>query len=145
MRRYRHTKSPPTVHYDTSSSISAMSEGHMSVSHDPDDLRDASRERLLAEIGRLNHQYQLHQLPELERRLAQKEMELLQNRDFVRGLMAENGELQNRLVKQHNELHREIRKKNNQLEQLKKSSTWKIGRLMMTPVRLFRRVLKSLG
>jgi len=122
-----------------------MSEGQLSVSRDPDDLRDASRERLLAEIGRLNHQYQLHKIPELQQRLAQLEMELLQNRDFVRGLMAEIGELQVRLAKQHRDLHREVRKKNNQLEQLKKSSTWKIGRLMMTPVRLLRRIQKSIG
>jgi chromosome segregation ATPase len=122
-----------------------MSEGQLSVSHDPDDLRDASRERLLAEIGRLNHQYQLHRLPELQQRLSRLEMELLQNRDYVRGLMAEIGELQDRLAKQHRDLHREVRKKNNQIDQLKKSATWRIGRLLMTPVRLLRRILKSLG
>ncbi|MFM8866744.1 MAG: hypothetical protein ACKOFZ_00400 [Ilumatobacteraceae bacterium] len=122
-----------------------MSEGQLSVSHDPDDLRDASRERLLAEIGRLNHQYQLHRLPEMQQRLSRLEMELLQNRDYVRGLMAEIGELQDRLAKQHRDLHREVRKKNNQIDQLKKSATWRIGRLLMTPVRLLRRILKSLG
>lgn len=122
-----------------------MSEGQLSVSRDPDDLRDASRERLLAEIGRLNHQYQLHRLPEIQQRLAQIEMELLQNRDYVRGLMAEIGELQDRLSKQHRDLHREIRRKSHQLEQLKKSATWRIGRLVMAPVRLLRRLLKLIG
>jgi|GEM_PF-1215986 Mg2+ and Co2+ transporter CorA len=121
-----------------------MSEGQLSVSHDPDDLRDASRERLLAEIGRLNHQYQLHRVPEMQQRLSQIEMELLQNRDYVRGLMAEIGELQDQLAKQHRDLHREVRRKNNQLEQLKKSATWRVGRLIMTPIRILRRMLKLL-
>lgn len=137
MRRYRHTYSPPTERHDTSSSISAMSEGHMSVSHDPDDLRDASRERLLAEIGRLNHQYQLHQLPELQQRLAQMEMELLHNRDFVRGLMAENGELKARLDTHQRELRRKTRK----LNELQTTMTWKLGSVLLLPVRVLRRIL----
>ena len=109
-----------------------MSEGHMSVSHDPDDLRDASRERLLAEIGRLNHQYQLHQLPELQQRLAQMEMELLRNRDYVRGLMAENGELKARL--------KDTQKRLRHASKLQETMTWKLGRMAMLPVRILRRI-----
>ena len=109
----------------------------MSVSHDPDDLRDASRERLLAEIGRLNHQYQLHQLPELQQRLAQMEMELLHNRDFVRGLMAENGELKARLDTHQRELRRKTRK----LNELQTTMTWKLGSVLLLPVRVLRRIL----
>jgi hypothetical protein len=109
-----------------------MPEGHLSVSHDPDDLRDASRERLLAEIGRLNHQYQLHRLPELQQRLAQMEMELIRNRDFVRGLMAENGELKARL--------KETQKRLRQASRLQETMTWKLGRLLMLPIRVVRRI-----
>lgn len=109
----------------------------MSVSHDPDDLRDASRERLLAEIGRLNHQYQLHRLPELQQRLAQMEMELLHNRDYVRGLMAENGELKSRLDAQQ----RELRRKTRRLNEIQKTMTWKLGSMLMIPIRLLRRIV----
>ena len=114
-----------------------MSEGQLSVSHDPDDLRDASRERLLAEIGRLNHQYQLHRLPEMQQRLAQIEMELLQNRDYVRGLLAEIGELKARLEGQQ----RELRRKTRRLNEIHKTMTWRLGSAMMFPVRVARRIL----
>jgi hypothetical protein len=117
-----------------------MSEGHTSVSHDPDDLRDASRERLLAEIGRLNHLYQLQQLPELQQRLARMEMELLQNRDYVRGLMAENGELKARMDAQQRELQRELRRKTRKLDEVRKTMTWRLGSTLMLPVRIFRRI-----
>lgn len=114
-----------------------MSEGQLSVSRDPDDLRDASRERLLAEIGRLNHQYQLHRLPELQQRLAQLEMELMQNRDYVRGILAENGELRARL----DVAQREARRKSRRLDELQKTMTWRIGSAALFPVRLARRIL----
>ena len=123
--------------FTTSSSICSMSEGQLSVSHDADDLRDASRERLLAEIGRLNHQYQLHRLPEMQQRLAQIEMELLQNRDYVRGLLAEIGELKARLEGQQ----RELRRKTRRLNEIHKTMTWRLGSAMMFPVRVARRIL----
>ncbi len=115
-----------------------MSDGHVAISRDPDDLRDASRERLLAEIGRLHHQYDINNVPALLQRLAQIEMELLQNRDYVRGLSAEVGELQARLDAAHRQLH-QARQETKRLQQ---SRTWKIGRMVLSPVRAVRRLLK---
>ena len=64
----------------------------------PSDLRDASRERLLAEIGLRQHRYDIgpgdlqNQIIRLNRELAESEMRLLQARDFARGCAAELGE-----------------------------------------------------
>ena len=115
-----------------------MSDGHVAISRNPDDLRDASRERLLAEIGRLHHQYDINNIPALLQRLAEIEMELLQNRDYVRGLSAEVGELTARLHAANRQLH-QARQETKRLQQ---SRTWKIGRMMLLPVRVLRRLLK---
>ena len=114
--------------------MSVMSDGHVAISRNPDDLRDASRERLLAEIGRLHHQYDINNVPALQQRLAQMEMELLQNRDYVRGLSAEVGELKARLEVANRRVH--------QLSRVYQTRTWKIGRMVLLPVRTFRRLLK---
>ena len=111
-----------------------MSDGHVAISRNPDDLRDASRERLLAEIGRLHHQYDINNVPALQQRLAQMEMELLQNRDYVRGLSAEVGELKARLEVANRRVH--------QLSRVYQTRTWKIGRMVLLPVRALRRLLK---
>ena len=111
-----------------------MSDGPVAISRNPDDLRDASRERLLAEIGRLHHQYDINNVPAMQQRLAQMEMELLQNRDYVRGLSAEVGELKARLQ----DANRRIK----QLSRVYDTRTWKIGRAVMLPVRVLRRLLK---
>ena len=115
-----------------------MSDGHVAISRNPDDLRDASRERLLAEIGRLHHQYDINNIPALLQRLAQMEMELLQNRDYVRGLSAEVGELQARL----NAAHRHLHQARQETKRLQQSRTWKIGRMVLLPVRVLRRIVK---
>jgi hypothetical protein len=58
-----------------------------------DELRDASRERLLAEIGALQHQYDISNQHQLLGRVRELEMALLQSRDYSMGLSAEVGEL----------------------------------------------------
>ena len=74
----------------------------------PADLRDASRERLLAEIGLLQHQFSLTEpgqlyakiieleknIDQMKRELADTEMRVLQARDYARGCAAELGEAQ---------------------------------------------------
>jgi DNA repair ATPase RecN len=117
-----------------------MSDGHVAISRNPDDLRDASRERLLAEIGRLHHQYEINikNMPALLQHVAELEMELLQNRDYVRGLSAEVGELTARLHAANRQLH-QARQETKRLQQ---SRTWKIGRMILLPVRVLRRLLK---
>ena len=58
-----------------------------------DELRDASRERLLAEIGALQHQYDISNQHQLLGRVRELEMALLQSRDYSMGLSAVVGEL----------------------------------------------------
>ena len=115
-----------------------MSDGPVAISRNPDDLRDASRERLLAEIGRLHHQYDINNVPAMQQRLAQMEMELLQNRDYVRGISAEVGELKANLAVAMRQLHRARQEQ----KRLLQTRTWKIGRAVLLPVRVLRRLLK---
>jgi len=116
----------------------------------PADLRDASRERLLAEIGLLQHQYSLTdsarlqtQIIQLERELADSKMRLLQARDYARGCAAELGEAQINFATHQQLADRQViqaRKKN---QAIYASRTWKIGRLVMLPSRIVRRLLKA--
>jgi len=116
----------------------------------PADLRDASRERLLAEIGLLQHQYSLTdsarlqtQIIQLERELADSKMRLLQARDYARGCAAELGEAQINFATHQQLADRQViqaRKKN---QAIYASRTWKMGRLVMLPSRIVRRILKA--
>jgi len=116
----------------------------------PADLRDASRERLLAEIGLLQHQYSLTdsarlqtQIIQLERELADSKMRLLQARDYARGCAAELGEAQINFATHQQLADRQViqaRKKN---QAIYATPTWKMGRLMMLPARILRRILKG--
>jgi hypothetical protein len=116
----------------------------------PSDLRDASRERLLAEIGVLQHRFSLTdsaqlqaQIDVLKRELADSEMRVLQARDYARGCAAELGEAQANFVLHQqlaDRLVRQARKKN---QAIYATRTWKLGRLIMLPARIVRRILKG--
>ena len=123
----------------------------------PADLRDASRERLLAEIGLLQHQHSLTDAAQLEsqiaqlknqidntkRALADSEMRVLQARDYARGCAAELGEAQANFAIHQQLADRQViqaRKKN---QAIYATPTWKMGRLMMLPARILRRILKA--
>jgi len=113
----------------------------------PSDLRDASRERLLAEIGSLQHHYGLakleSQIVQLKRELADTEMRVLQARDYARGCAAELGEAQANFAIHQQLADRQViqaRKKN---QAIYATPTWKMGRLMMLPARILRRILKG--
>ena len=115
----------------------------------PSDLRDASRERLLAEIGLLQHRYSLTdaaqldlQIIQLKRELADSEMRLLQARDYARGCAAELGEAKAGFASHISEANRKVRQARKQIADLHASRTWKLGRLIMLPARIARRVLK---
>lgn len=113
------------------------------------DLRDASRERLLAEIGLLQHQFSLTDaaqlevhIAQLERMLADSEMRVLQARDYARGCAAELGEAQANFAIHQQLADRQViqaRKKN---QAIYATRTWKLGRLIMLPARIARRILK---
>ena len=104
-----------------------------------DELRDASRERLLAEIGALRHQYEVSNQQQLVGRVRELEMALLQSRDYSMGLSAEVGELRaaNLLVQRNNQKLRKT------IEGFHASWTWRAGRVVMLPVRILKRILKA--
>ena len=115
----------------------------------PSDLRDASRERLLSEIGLLQHQYSLTdaaqldlQIVQLKRELADSEMRLLLARDYARGCAAELGEARAAFAFDQQVAKRQLNQARREITNLHASRTWKLGRLIMLPVRIARRVLK---
>ena len=111
----------------------------------PAHLKDASRERLLAEIGTIQHQFRISEVPELrtevarlngvindlDRRINDLTTQLIHSRDYAMGKAAELGEL-----------HIHVAELQQQLKRAHESTTWKLGRLAMTPVRLVKRVLR---
>ena len=115
----------------------------------PADLRDASRERLLAEIGLLQHQYNigpgnLHaQITQLKQELADSEMRVLQARDYARGCAAELGEAQANFALHQQLADRQVRQARKKIHELQSTRTWKMGRMMMLPARMLRRILKA--
>ena len=115
----------------------------------PSDLRDASRERLLAEIGLLQHRYDIgpgdlqNQIIRLNRELAESEMRLLQARDFARGCAAELGEAKANFAIHQQLADRQVRQARKKTQGIYATRTWKMGRLMMLPARMLRRILKA--
>ena len=110
-----------------------------------DDLRDASRERLLAEIGTLKHQYDVSGVVQIsadfhaaQARIAELEMSLLHSRDFARGAAAEVGELRANLA----DAERRAHQARQQLKRTLETRTWKIGNMMLLPVRIARRIVR---
>jgi hypothetical protein len=115
----------------------------------PSDLRDASRERLLAEIGLLQHQYDIGpgnlqaQIEVLKRELADSEMRVLQARDYARGCAAELGEAQANFAIHQQLADRQVRQARKKNQAIYATRTWKLGRLIMLPARIARRILKG--
>ncbi len=114
------------------------------------DLRDASRERLLAEIGVLQHRFSLTdsaqlqtQIDVLRRELADSEMRVLQARDYARGCAAELGEAQANFVLHQQLADRQVRQARKKARDIYATRTWKMGRLVMLPARIARRILKA--
>ena len=110
-----------------------------------DDLRDASRERLLAEIGTLKHQCDISGINQMasdfhaaQARIAELEMSLLHSRDFARGAAAEVGELRANLA----DAERKAHQARQQLKRTLETRTWKIGNMMLFPVRIARRIVR---
>jgi hypothetical protein len=116
----------------------------------PSDLRDASRERLLAEIGVLQHRFSLTdsaqlqaQIEVLKRELADSEMRVLQARDYARGCAAELGEAQANFAIHQQLADRQVRQARKKNQAIYATRTWKLGRLIMLPARVARRILKG--
>ena len=135
--------------------IFAMSSSVTRV-EDPLDLHDASRERLLAEIGMLQHQHSLTdagrlqtqivqletEIDQLKGELADAEMKLLHARDYARGCAAELGEARTFFEIHIADANRKIRQAQKKNQQIYATRTWKMGRLVMLPFRIVRRIIK---
>ena len=159
---------------------------------DPLDLRDASRERLLAEIGLLQHRYSLTdpgrlesrirelesqlessenlqvaehnaqetehaaqvirydaqvakhdaQVIQLKKELDELKMSLLHTRDYARGCAAELGEARTFFEIHIADADRKVRQARKKNQDIYATRTWKIGRLVMLPIRIVRRIIK---
>jgi hypothetical protein len=105
-----------------------------------DELRDATRERLLAEIGTLRHQYDISNQAQLVGRIRELEMALLQSRDYSMGLSAEVGEMR----AANAVLAKKIAQQKATLDRTFASRTWRLGYLLLTPLRVAKRVVKAL-
>ena len=152
---------------------------------DPLDLHDASRERLLAEIGLLQHRYSLTdpgrlesrireleaqlgssenlrvaehdaqetehdaqvtqndtQVTELQNEIDELKMSLLHVRDYARGCAAELGEARTFFETHIADADRKVRLARKKNQQIYATRTWKMGRLVMLPIRIVRRIIK---
>ena len=152
---------------------------------DPLDLHDASRERLLAEIGLLQHRYSLTdpgrlesrirelesqlessenlqvaehnaqetehaaqvtqndtQVTELQNEIDELKMSLLHVRDYARGCAAELGEARTFFEIHIADTDRKVRQARKKNQQIYATRTWKMGRLVMLPIRIVRRIVK---
>ena len=138
---------------------------------DPLDLHDASRERLLAEIGLLQHRYSLTdpgrlearireleaqlesaedlrvaqhdaQVAQLKKELDDLKMSLLHTRDYARGCAAELGEARTFFEIHIADADRKIRQARKKNQEIYATRTWKMGRLVMLPIRIVRRIIK---
>ena len=138
---------------------------------DPLDLQDASRERLLAEIGLLQHRYSLTdpgrlearirelesqlessenlqvaqhdaQVAQLKKELDDLKMSLLHTRDYARGCAAELGEARTFFEIHIADADRKVRQARKKNQQIYATRTWKMGRLVMLPIRIVRRIIK---
>jgi hypothetical protein len=94
------------------------------------DLRDASRERLLTEIGMLRQQQGISHVAQMKR-------EVLASRDAVYGMSAELGELRAQLKRDVKNAHNSARMN------MMQTPTWKIGKFVMIPVRMIKRLLRK--
>ena len=94
------------------------------------DLRDASRERLLTEIGMLRQQQGVSHVAQMKR-------EVLASRDAVYGMSAELGELRAQLKRDVKNAHNSARMN------MMQTPTWKIGKFVMIPVRVIKRLLRK--
>jgi hypothetical protein len=78
----------------------------------------------------------------LKRELADSEMRVLQARDYAQGCAAELGEAQANFVLHQQLADRQVRQARKKARDIYATRTWKIGRLVMLPARIARRILK---
>ena len=94
------------------------------------DLRDASRERLLTEIGMLRKETQFAEFQVFKKKY---EQEILSSRDAIIGMSAEIGELK----AQHRVEVQNVRRS------MMQTPTWRAGSLVLKPLNLMKKLLRK--
>ena len=94
------------------------------------DLRDASRERLLTEIGMLRKETQFAEFQTFKTKY---EQEILSSRDAIIGMSAEIGELK----AQHRIEVQNVRRS------MMQTPTWRVGSLVLKPLTLMKKLLRK--
>ncbi|MFA5774105.1 MAG: hypothetical protein WC864_01850 [Ilumatobacteraceae bacterium] len=102
------------------------------------ELQEASRERLLTEIGMLHQTFEVSKVAELERQVLELKRELLAARDFAKSAAAVAGEQQAQLEA----VKGRIAFLSKHINQIHKSTTWKLGHIAMLPARIANRILR---
>jgi hypothetical protein len=109
----------------------------------PRELLDAPRERLIMEIRLLRDEAHHRRVAELDealrltqQQLRETETRLMHSRDFAIGAAAEVGE-HRALLEQEALRNKKLR---NELGRVYKSSTWRIGWMMLLPIRAIRKI-----
>jgi hypothetical protein len=125
---YQRTITAPTGANMCACSICLMSHAHEARGETDSlaDLRDASRERLLTEIGMLRQQNGTAELSAAKR-------EVLASRDAVYGMSAELGELRARLKS-------DVK---NARQAMMQAPTWRVGAMVLRPLKLAKRLLRK--
>jgi hypothetical protein len=105
----------------------------------PRELLDAPRERLLMEIRLLRDEAHHRRVAELSNKLRDVETQLLHSRDFAIGAAAELGEHRARLA----EAALRNKKLRNELNRVYKSLSWRIGQIILLPLRVIRKLAQG--
>jgi len=109
------------------------------------ELAEASRERLLTEIGMIRQTYEISNIEELESQVVELKRELLAARDFAMGAAAHAGEQQAQFLAQSAQLaaaQDRIAFLSKHINRMRNSTTWKLGRIVMLPVRVAKRIVR---
>jgi len=100
------------------------------------ELESASRERLLVEIGTLRNTLEMRSIESLERQVLELQQELLAARDFAMGAASRAGEAQAQL----DAAQARVAFLSKHINRMRNSTTWKLGRIMMLPVRVVKKI-----
>lgn len=109
------------------------------------ELQEASRERLLTEIGVLRQAFKTDRTEELESLILELKRELLAARDFAMGAAAHAGEQQAQFAAAQAQLaaaQDRIAFLSKHINRMRKSTTWKLGRIVILPARIAKRILR---
>jgi len=107
------------------------------------ELESASRERLLVEIGTLRNTLEMRSIESLERQVLELQQELLAARDFAIGASSRAGEADAQVTAQAGQLgaaQARVAFLSMHINRMRNSTTWKLGRIMMLPVRVVKKI-----